>query len=156
VTIQNNDLHIRGAGTLISDKFVLTSGQNVASLDMLERRVDLITSPSLLSVSIRRKWDEPLQTRRVIRVWLHSAFSSGVGSVKTVNLAILELDAAFEKRPVNAPDYWEAAVLAKTDDLSDERHGRTFWASVFGRIASTREPAHIEGLCDWLASLLFL
>ncbi len=146
VTVQNNELHVRGSGVLVADKFVITAGQNVATLDMLTHKTDLITSPANLAVSIRLQWGQALQTRRVIRLWLHTAYSSGVGSAKTVNLAMLELDSAFEKRNASAPDYWQSAVLAKAGEEAEfERHGVSYWSSVFGRIASTREPTHVDG-----------
>ena len=143
VTVENGEQDFRGSGALVNDIYVLTAAHNVATLD-LARKHDVITSPSVLTVSIREEWDKPLQTRRVLKTWVHKAFSSGVGSEKMIDLAVLELESPFAVRPKGAADYWESAVLAQSKDLGLEVHGARAFAGAFGRVAEL-EGRHVAG-----------
>ncbi len=145
VTVDNEEAGIRGSGTLVQDVFVVTAAHNVARLDEVGRVADVVTHPTRLAVSIREKWSLTLQTRRVVKVWVHKAFSSGVGSVKMVNIAILQLESAFDKRPATAPDFWQSATLATAADLSLERHGTSSFSAAFGRVSATASQVRREG-----------
>jgi secreted trypsin-like serine protease len=145
VTVENAETEFQASGTLVQDVFVLTAAHNVAQLDDLSRATDVITSPARLTVSIREKWSLALQTRRVVKVCVHKAFSSGVGSPKLLDVAMLQLERAFDARTPDAPDYWESATLAGPSDWAVERHGTITVAGAFGRMAATRERVRVAG-----------
>lgn len=143
VSIENSELAIRGLGTLISEDMVLTAAHNVAQLDTLARARDTLTHPSRVSVSIRQRLLVPLQVRQAKRIWVHKAYSSGVGSDKALDIAIIELEKPFERREFKDDDFWQVASLGNSS--LQEAHGTATVAAAFSARSRTDAPTLLVG-----------
>lgn len=138
VTVENAEFGLMGAGALVGPqgRFVVTAAHLLMRLDYAQRRVDTVAHLSAVRVSIRSVRSEPLQTRAVSRMWLHKAYSSGMGSERHVDLALLELATPFEPSfSPHEPDYWRTAELAVSE--AQHRLGTVATLAVYGARADT-------------------
>jgi hypothetical protein len=135
VTIENKVLGLRGAGAIVGDHgdYIIASAHLLIQLDLEKRVVDKVSPLDALEVTIRSRLQQKLQTRRVESAWIHKAFSSGVGSEKLLDVAVLKLEIPFEQvADRNAAGYWQPSALAPSLDY--QRHGKHLNFAVYGAV----------------------